>query len=226
MEIGSASLAYTHAAFTPVIRKTVNVFLALVMLSVYGCASNSPPQGGQAGTGDQTNQGDNYQYVIGPGDMLDIFVWGYPDLSVKIPVRPDGKITTRLVEDLAASGKTPTQLARELEQRFQTFVNKPTVTVSIDEFVGTSNQQVKVVGGGDAPRTVPYTNGMTLLDLMITVGGLGEFSSGNKSVLVRKERGVNKSYKVLVGDLLQKGDISANVPLLPGDILIIPESWF
>lgn len=199
--------------------KSIAVVLSLVFAS--GCATIEP----------QSDQVENfkpeeYQYIIGPGDMLDIFVWGYPDLSVKIPVRPDGKITTRLVEDMSASGKTPTQLARELEQKFQTFVNKPIVTVSIDEFVGTSSQQVKVLGGGDAPRTIPYTNGMTLLDLMIVVGGLGEFSSGNKSVLIRKDQGVDISYKVRVGDLLQKGDISANVKLFPGDILIIPESWF
>lgn len=203
--------------------KIIRLFLITLCLSAFvtGCVSNAAPK--QESTPEEA---EAYKYVIGAGDVLDIFVWGYPDLSVKIPVRPDGKITTRLVEDLQASGRTPTDVARDIEDRYKTFVKNPTVTVSIDEFVGAPSQQVKVIGGGDAPQTVPFTNGMTLLDLMIVVGGLGEHSSGNKSVLVRKVGDTTKSYKARVGDLIQKGDISANVQLQPGDILIIPESWF
>jgi len=145
-----------------------------------------------------------YQYVIGPGDTLDVFVWGYKDLSVTIPVRPDGKITTRLVEDMVASGKT----------------------VTVNKFIGVPSQQVKVVGGGAKPRTVPYVNGMTVLDVMIEVGGLKKFSSGNKAVLVRTVNGERKSYRVRLHDLLKKGDIKANGYVQPGDIIIIPESWF
>jgi len=167
-----------------------------------------------------------YQYVIGPGDTLDVFVWGYKDLSVTIPVRPDGKITTRLVEDMVASGKTPTQLARELEGKYEVYVKNPTVTVTVNEFIGVPSQQVKVVGGGAKPRTVPYVNGMTVLDVMIEVGGLKKFSSGNKAVLVRNEEGARKTYKVRLHDLLKKGDIKANGFVQPGDIIIIPESWF
>ena len=168
----------------------------------------------------------NYQYVIGPGDTLDVFVWGYEDLSVTIPVRPDGKITTRLVEDMIASGKTPTRLARELEEQYQVYVKNPTVTVTVNDFIGVPSQQVKVVGGGAQPRTVPYVNGMTVLDVMIEVGGLNKFSSGNKAVLVRTVEGERRSYRVRLHDLLKKGDIKANGYVQPGDIIIIPESWF
>jgi polysaccharide export outer membrane protein len=167
-----------------------------------------------------------YQYVIGPGDTLDVFVWGYKDLSVTIPVRPDGKITTRLVEDMVASGKTPTQLARELESKYEVYVKNPTVTVTVNKFIGVPSQQVKVVGGGAKPRTVPYVNGMTVLDVMIEVGGLKKFSSGNKAVLVRTVNGERKSYRVRLHDLLKKGVIKANGYVQPGDIIIIPESWF
>ncbi len=167
-----------------------------------------------------------YQYVIGPGDTLDVFVWGYKDLSVTIPVRPDGKITTRLVEDMVASGKTPTVLARELENKYKEYVKNPTVTVTVNKFIGVPSQQVKVVGGGAKPRTVPYVNGMTVLDVMIEVGGLKKFSSGNKAVLVRTVEGERVSYRVRLHDLLKKGDIKANGYVQPGDIIIIPESWF
>jgi len=172
------------------------------------------------------SQQPGYQYVIGPGDTLDVFVWGYKDLSVTIPVRPDGKITTRLVEDMVASGKTPTVLARELESKYKEYVKNPTVTVTVNKFIGVPSQQVKVVGGGAKPRTVPYVNGMTVLDVMIEVGGLKKFSSGNKAVLVRTVEGERKSYRVRLHDLLKKGDIRANGYVQPGDIIIIPESWF
>ena len=167
-----------------------------------------------------------YDYIVGPGDTLDIFVWGYEDLSVKLPVRPDGRITTRLVEDLLASGKTPTVLAREIEEHYKEFVKDPTVTVTVSKFVGSPDQQIKVVGGGAAPQTVPYRNRMTLLDLMIEVGGLEEFASGNRAVLVRVQNGERVSRRVRLTDLLNNGDISANVDLLPGDVLIVPQSWF
>jgi len=175
-----------------------------------------------------TSAGDNtgYKYIIGPGDTLDIFVWGYKDLSVSVPVRPDGKITTRLIEDMQASGRTPTDLARDIEQKYVTFVKNPTVTVTVDKFVGSPSQQIKVVGGGAKPKTVPYRNKMTVLDVMIEVGGLSKFSSGNKAILVRTENGEQQSYKVRLQSLLKGGDIKANRPVKPGDIIIIPESWF
>ncbi len=175
-----------------------------------------------ASSGDDTG----YKYIIGPGDTLDIFVWGYKDLSVTVPVRPDGKITTRLIEDMQASGKTPTDLARDIETKYVTYVKNPTVTVTVNKFVGSPSQQIKVVGGGAQPKTVPYRNSMTVLDVMIEVGGLSKFSSGNKAVLVRSVNGKQQSYKIKLHSLLKKGDITANRPVQPGDIIIIPESWF
>lgn len=173
-----------------------------------------------------TAQEGGYQYVIGPGDTLDIFVWGYEDLSVQVPVRPDGRITTRLIEDMQASGKTPTELARDIEKKYVTYVKNPTVTITVDQFVGDPSQQIKVVGGGSEPKTVPYRNNMTVLDVMIEVGGLSKFSSGNKARLVRTENGQQRSYRVRLQSLLKGGDIKANRPVQPGDIIIIPESWF
>jgi len=211
-----------------------NLITALfITIAVASCASQPTSEGNaaaQASTGNgqavQAPAEATYQYVIGPGDTLDVFVWGYKDLSVTVPVRPDGKITTRLVEDMIASGKTPTQLARELESQYQTYVKNPTVTVTVNKFIGAPSQQIKVVGGGAKPRTVPYVNGMTVLDVMIEVGGLKKFSSGNKAVLVRNVNGGKKQYRLRLHDLLKKGDIGANRAVQPGDILIIPESWF
>ncbi len=189
-------------------------------------AATSPAVTGEVAAVAPQSADVSYQYVIGPGDTLDVFVWGYKDLSVTVPVRPDGKITTRLVEDMVASGKTPTLLARELEAQYQTYVKNPTVTVTVNKFIGAPSQQIKVVGGGAKPRTVPYVNGMTVLDVMIEVGGLKKFSSGNKAVLVREIGDTKRQFRLRLHDLLKKGDIGANRDVQPGDILIIPESWF
>jgi len=213
-----------------------------VLLITVGCSAKQgnvvPPEAAAvaatstavqpAASGPVATSGDNtgYQYVIGPGDTLDIFVWGYEDLSVSVPVRPDGKITTRLIEDMQASGRTPTDLARDIESKYVTFVKNPTVTVTVDKFVGSPSQQIKVVGGGAQPKTVPYRNSMTVLDVMIEVGGLSKFSSGNRAVLVRNVQGKQQSYKIRLHSLLKEGDIRANRPVQPGDIIIIPESWF
>jgi len=203
----------------------VAAFTAALLLS--GCATNPTAPDGSEQKGDTGQQDAHaYEYIIGPGDSLDIFVWGYEDLTVTLPVRPDGRITTRLVEDMQAAGKTSTELARDIEGAYRGYVKNPTVSVTVSEFVGSPAQQIKVVGGGAKPKTVPYKNSMTLLDLMIEVGGLGEFASGNRATLVRSANGKRESFKVRLNDLLSKGDISANVPLFPGDIIIIPESWF
>ncbi len=191
-----------------------------------GCVANPAAPDGSEKKDGEGKESLSYEYIIGPGDSLDIFVWGYEDLTVTLPVRPDGRITTRLVEDMQAAGKTSTQLARDIEEAYRGYVKNPTVSVTVSEFVGSPAQQIKVVGGGAKPKTVPYKNSMTLLDLMIEVGGLGEFASGNRATLVRSANGKRESFKVRLNDLLSKGDISANVPLFPGDIIIIPESWF
>jgi polysaccharide export outer membrane protein len=177
-------------------------------------------------SGDRQFQEQDYMYVIGPGDTMEIFVWGNEELTSGGIVRPDGKFTTRLVEDLEASGKTSTQLARDIEKAYSEYVRNPVVSVIVNGFIGVPEQQVRVVGEASQPLRIPFRRHMTLLDLMIDVGGVTEFAAGNKSVLVRWEDGIQNSYGLRLDDLLNDGDISANINLLPGDIVIIPESWF
>lgn len=175
---------------------------------------------------DQRQEAADYNYVIGPGDTMEIFVWGNSELTTSGIVRPDGKLTTRLVEDLVASGKTSTELARDIEAAYSEYVRQPVVSVIVKGFAGVPEQQVRVVGEAAQPRSVPYRQHMTLLDLMIAVGGVTEFAAGNKSVLVRTENGRQRSYGLRIDDLLKDGDISANMSMKPGDIVIISESWF
>lgn len=166
------------------------------------------------------------QYRIGAGDSLQIFVWQNADLSVAVPVRPDGRISVPLLEDVMAAGKTPTDLSREIEELLSKYVQDPLVTVIVTGFVGDYTEQVRIVGQATNPQAIPYRAHMTLLDAMIAVGGLGEFAAGNRSTLVRTEAGEQKQYRIRVADLIKDGDISANVDLLPGDVIIIPESFF
>jgi polysaccharide export outer membrane protein len=168
----------------------------------------------------------DYDYIIGPGDQLEIFVWRNPELTQSVPVRPDGKISVPLVEDLPAADKTATQLAREIERALSKFVRDPLVTVIVSNFVGVYQTQVRVVGQATDPRALPYRDNMTLLDVMIAVGGLTEFASGNRSKLVRTVDGQTSQATVRLDDLILDGDISANVRVAPGDIIIIPEAWF
>lgn len=165
-------------------------------------------------------------YKIGPGDTLRIFVWGNPGLSDTVPVRPDGRVSIPLLEDLEVTEKTPTELAREIEQKLSAYVQDPLVTVIVTAFVGPFTQQVRVVGAAAEPRAIPYRANMTVLDVMIEVGGLTEFAAGNRAILVRTEDNEQKQYRVRLDDLVKDGDISANVEMQPGDILIIPESFF
>jgi polysaccharide export outer membrane protein len=165
-------------------------------------------------------------YVIGPGDSINVFVWGNPDLSSTVPVRPDGKITTPLVEDVQASGKTPTQLARDMEKRLAKYIKTPIVTVIVTGFVGRFNDQIRIIGEAAEPQSLPYRENMTLLDVMIAVGGLTEYADGNDAKLIRNYAGEKKQYDLRIDDLIRDGDISANVDVLPGDVIIIPESWF
>lgn len=188
-------------------------------LMLGACGSHLIPDG-------QRFDSPDYNYVIGPGDTMEIFVWGNAELSTTGIVRPDGKLTTRLVEDLPASGKTSTELAREIEKVYSEYVRQPVVSVIVNGFVGVPEQQVRVVGEATKPSSVPYAQHMTLLDLMIAVGGMTEYAAGNKSVLVRTENGKQQSYGLRLDDLLKSGDISANMALRPGDIVIISESWF
>jgi len=165
-------------------------------------------------------------YIIGPGDTLKVFVWSHEDLSVVVPVRPDGRISTPLVEDMQASGKTSTQLARDIEGVLQQYVRTPTVSVIVEQFVGAFSESVRVVGQAAKPQALPYRDGMTLLDAMIAVGGLAEYAAGNRAKVIRRAGDKQTEIKVRLDDLLNDGDVRQNMPLQPGDIVIIPESRF
>lgn len=167
----------------------------------------------------------DYTYVIGPGDGLNINVWRNPELSMAVTVRPDGKVSAPLVEELVAQGKTANELAREVEKVLGKFVRDPIVTVMITGFVGPFSEQIRVVGEAAKPQFLPYKNKMTLLDVMIAVGGLTDFAAGNNASILRTAEG-NKQYAVRLKDLIRRGDVSANVEMRPGDILIIPQSLF
>lgn len=163
-------------------------------------------------------------YLIGPLDQLEIFVWRAPELSTKVTVRPDGRISTPLVEDMVAAGKTPSVLATDLEGVLREYVRSPEVTVIVSNFSSTYDQQVRVLGEAQQPIALPYQAGMTVLDVMVAVGGLTEFAAGNRAVLIRGQGEDRQSYRLRLNDLLRKGNISANVPVLPGDVILIPES--
>jgi polysaccharide export outer membrane protein len=165
-------------------------------------------------------------YVIGPGDTLQVFVWRNADLTVSVPVRPDGKISIPLVEDIECAGKTPTQLAREIEGRLMKYVTDPIVTVIVSGFVGPYTQQIRIVGEASRPQALPYRANMSLLDAMIAVGGLTQFAAGNRAMLVRGTGPQQTSTRIRIEALLKDGDISANTDLQPGDIIIIPQSFF
>lgn len=169
---------------------------------------------------------NSYKYLIGAGDVLNIFVWRNPEVSGSFVVRPDGMITTSLVEDINVAGKTPTELARSIEGILGTYLRDPIVTVTVNSFVGPFSEQIRVIGEAAEPQAINYTQHMTLLDVMIKVGGLTEFADGNDAVLVRIENGQQKQYEIMIDGLLKDGDISANIDMLPGDIIIIPEAWF
>lgn len=167
----------------------------------------------------------DYKYLIGPLDTLSIIVWRNPELSLTVPVRPDGRISTPLVEDLVAQGRNPSDLARDIEKALSKYTRDPVVTVVVTTFTGSASEQIRVIGEATRPAAIPYRQNMTVLDVMIAVGGLTDFADGNAAVLVRsKDNG--KPYGVRLKDLIKRGDISANVEVRPGDVLIIPQGWF
>lgn len=195
--------------------------LLFALLSAAGCAGkpSSPAAPAQAALTTQ------YKYLIGPGDVVSVIVWRNPDLSMSVPVRPDGKISLPLVEDLPAAGKDPTVVAREVERALSKYIRDPVVTIVVTDFRGPYSEQIRVIGQATKPQALPYRENMTLLDVMIAVGGITDFADGNRSNILRTAEG-NKLYSVRLDDLLRGGDISANVAVMPGDVLIIPESWF
>jgi polysaccharide export outer membrane protein len=166
------------------------------------------------------------EYRIGPGDNLQVFVWNHPELSVTVPVRPDGMISTPLVENMKAEGKTPSQLSRDLEAALAEYVRSPTVNVIVTQFVGAYGDQIRVVGQAQEPKSLSYRANMTVLDVMIAVGGLAEFAAGNRAMIMRREGDQQLRIPVRLSDLMNDGDIGANIAMRPGDVLIIPESRF
>lgn len=186
--------------------------------ALLGCAGSYPPAPSSAASPD-------YNYVIGPGDVVNIVVWRNPELSMAVPVRPDGKINTPLVEDLPAMGKNPTDLARDIEKALGKFIRDPVVTVIVTGFVGPYSEQIRVIGEAAKPQILPYKQKMTLLDVMIAVGGITDFADGNGASILRTSEG-NKQYGVRLKDLMKRGDVTANVEMKPGDVLVIPQSWF
>lgn len=168
----------------------------------------------------------NAKYRIGSDDSLQIFIWRNPDLSTTVLVRPDGRITIPLIEDLSATGKTPTQLARDLEKAMSRYVQKPIVTVIVSGFVGPFEDRIRVVGEAARPQALPYRSTMTLLDVMIAVGGITNFAAGNRATITRVSGSKQKTYRLRLDDLMRDGDMSANVKIRPGDVIVVPEAWF
>lgn len=201
-----------------------NLLLISACLMLVACGSQRPSY--SAAEVNQTVAENSAEYSIGPGDSLQIFVWDHADLSTSVQVRPDGRISTPLVEDLQAAGRTPTQLARDIEAVLREYVRAPVVTVIMQGFVGEGGQQIRVVGQAVEPKALQFRQGMTILDVMIEVGGLSEFAAGNRAKIVRKAAEGEVEIRVRLDDLLNKGDISENVEMLPGDVLIIPQSFF
>jgi polysaccharide biosynthesis/export protein len=194
---------------------------------VGGCTAESRPELPPAQFV-ASKEGPGEEYVIGPLDSLQIFVWRNPELSAKVQVRPDGRITTPLIADMPAVGKTPSMLADDMKIALTEYIKDPIVSVIVDQFQGTFSQQVRIVGATEKPASIPYRANMTLLDAMIAVGGLSQYASGNRARLVRfdRETGKQREYAVRLGSLLKDGDTSANVRLEPGDVIIIPQSMF
>lgn len=204
----------------------IKATLYLLSLTLtYGC-SNYPNLPEATTRPSLTTNVENYQYLIGPGDNLNIFVWRNPEISGSFVVRPDGKVTTSLVEDIPVTGRTPTALARQLEEQLSTYINNPRVTVSVGGFKGPLSEQVLVIGEATNPTAVNYTEHMTLLDLMVSVGGITEFADGNDAKLIRVIDNRKVTFDIFIDDLIRDGDISKNIDMLPGDIIIIPEALF
>ncbi len=200
------------------VRPAALLLIAVTAFVAAGCSSNLPPP---------PNVPDNSTaYRIGPGDNLSVFVWQNKELSTEVPVRPDGKISLPLVNDMVAAGKTPTQLSTDIQDQLKKYVNNPLVTVIVHSFVGPYSQQVRVLGEAQKPQSLAYRDHMTVLDAMIAVGGLTPLAAGDRATLVRNTDGKQVSYGLRLDDLIKDGDMSANAPLAPGDVIIIPQAYF
>lgn len=204
----------------------INVLLAAALFAPTGVlAQGALPSGSAVGPAPPAQTVDPNSYVIGPGDALQVFVWRNPDLTATVPVRPDGKISTPLVEDMVAVGKTPSQLARDIEKVLSEYVRSPTVNVIVNQPVG-AYSQIQIIGQVTRPGSLPYRAGMKVLDAMLTVGGLTQFAAGNRAKIVRTVDNKKQEIRVRLDALVNKGDMSQNLDLRPGDVLVVPESLF
>ena len=194
-------------------------FLVGLALFAAGCTPSAPPLVG-------VPPGPESQYIIGPGDAVNIFIYRVPELSVEVPVRPDGLISTPLVPDVIALGKTPTQLARDIEDRLKKYIKDPNVTIMVTSFTGPPLRQIRAIGEVAQPLAIPYHVELSLLDVMIATKGLTRFAAGNRALIVRQEPAGPRTYNVRLDDLLKDGDVTQNVPMQPGDTLYVPQSWF
>ena len=201
---------------------------ATATLALGACSTTSDAPQLAPATFVAMQEGPGEEYVIGPLDKLTIHVWRNDELGAEVQVRPDGRITTPLITDMPAVGKTPSMLSEDIKLQLSQYIQEPIVSVIVNKFSGTFSQQVRIVGATGKPASIPYRANMTLLDAMIAVGGLSEYAAGNRAKLIRfdKESGTQKEYAIKLGDLLRKGDSKANVMLMPGDVIIIPESTF
>jgi polysaccharide export outer membrane protein len=199
--------------------------LALALSAPVASFAQAPTEAQVPAAAVQTPDASNY--IISTGDELQIFVWKNPELSTTTPVRPDGKITAPLVQDIQAQGKTPTQLSADLTTALSTYVREPTVTVVVRSFSAPGSEAaIRVIGSALTPKTVPYRKGITALDVMISLGGLPTYASGNKAEMLRTENGAVRTYPLRLNDLMKKGNLKANVTLMPGDVIRIPERFF
>jgi len=208
-----------EAAFRP--RTIVSIAAALLVAACSSASLPPAPSKVSAAPGMETPE-----YRVGPLDKLRVFVWQAPEFTTDVPVRPDGRISTPLIDDLTAAGKTTAELAHDIQKQLRQYVQDPLVTVIVTEFAGALDQKIRVVGEASQPRSIPFRANMTVLDVMIEAGGLTEYAAGNRAVLARKQGTEQGVYSIRLADLLKDGDISADVPVMPGDVVIIPQSWF
>ena len=207
-------------------RILIAALMAVFLISLGACGgSRVLPTGGGSAQGGSAEI-DQASYRIGPGDTLEVFVWRNPEISTTVQVRPDGMISTPLVEDMVAVGKTPSSLARDMEEVLAVYVKSPKVNIIVSGFQGIAGDMIRVVGQAQNPQAIAYREGMTVLDVMIAVGGLGQFAAGNKAKLIREENGESVEYRIRLNDLINKGEMKENVRMQPGDVIIIPESFF
>ena len=205
--------------------RAATLALSLVLAACAGGPFGGAPKDPPAVSGPE-DYSVTPDYVVGPLDRLEIFVWRSEDLTSNVTVRPDGRISTPLIDDLVAAGKTPAELAREIEGRLSVYVKDPEVTVLVNDFTSTYEQQVRVLGAAQQPQAFSHRAGMTVLDVMVAVGGLTDLAAGNRAVLIRGRGSDRSTYRLRLDDMLRRGDIRTNAPVFPGDVIVVPERRF